>query len=130
GLNLMLENGSWFIRNDPLILQKWNSDVDLLKEDVRNVSVRVKLHGDPVIASSFARLMIALWDKMELKDNIMVVTPKIMKEGYYTCTIRVKYEWEPSKCLCCKVFSHTQEECSKNIGLGVAKNLKKPSQTS
>ncbi|GKG41044.1 zinc finger, CCHC-type containing protein, partial [Tanacetum coccineum] len=45
GLNSMLENGLWFIRNHPLILRKWNPDVDLLKEDVVNVLVWVKLHG-------------------------------------------------------------------------------------
>ncbi|GJU94854.1 hypothetical protein Tco_1319610 [Tanacetum coccineum] len=28
----------------------------------------------------------------------------------------------------CKIFGHTQEECPKNPSLGVAKNLKKPSQ--
>nr|GEW33212.1 hypothetical protein [Tanacetum cinerariifolium] len=33
GLNAMLENGSWFIRNNPLILKKWHPDVNLLKED-------------------------------------------------------------------------------------------------
>nr|GEX90410.1 dual specificity protein kinase splA [Tanacetum cinerariifolium] len=48
GLNSMLENGSWFICNHPLILRKWNPDVDLLKEDVGNVPVWVKLHGVPV----------------------------------------------------------------------------------
>ncbi|GKE31719.1 hypothetical protein Tco_1451041 [Tanacetum coccineum] len=63
-------------------------------------------------------------------DTIVVAMPKIMGDGYYTCTARVEYEWEPPMCLCCKVFSHTQEECPKNIGLGVAKNVKKPCQTS
>ncbi|GKD69936.1 hypothetical protein Tco_1324026 [Tanacetum coccineum] len=52
GLNSMLENGQWFIRNHPLNLRKWNSDVDLLKEDVGNVLVWVKLHGVPVMAFS------------------------------------------------------------------------------
>ncbi|GKB96610.1 hypothetical protein Tco_0982747 [Tanacetum coccineum] len=52
GLNSMLENGPWFIRNHPLILRKWNPDVDLLKEDVGNVPVWVKLHGVPVMAFS------------------------------------------------------------------------------
>nr|GEV32665.1 hypothetical protein [Tanacetum cinerariifolium] len=52
GLNSMLENGPWFIRDHPLILRKWNPDVDLLKEDVRNVPVWVKLHGVPVTAFS------------------------------------------------------------------------------
>ncbi|GJV58154.1 RNA-directed DNA polymerase, eukaryota, reverse transcriptase zinc-binding domain protein [Tanacetum coccineum] len=138
GLNSMLENGPWFIRNHPLILRKWNSDVDLLKEDVGNVPVWVKLHGVPITAfsedglsaiatkvgtplmldsytsgmclqswgkSSYARVMIELRADMELKDPLW---------------------W----CSCCKIFGHTQEECPKNIGLGMVKNLKKPSQTS
>ncbi|GJV76826.1 copia protein [Tanacetum coccineum] len=79
GLNSMLENGPWFIRNHPLILRKWNPNIDLLKEDVGNVR------------SSYARAMIELRSDVELKDTIV-------------------------------------EECPKNIGLGVAKNLKKPSQ--
>ncbi|GKB97025.1 putative reverse transcriptase domain-containing protein [Tanacetum coccineum] len=52
GLDAMLENGPWFIRNNPLILKKWNPDVNLLKEDVGNVPVWVKLHGVPVTAFS------------------------------------------------------------------------------
>nr|GFA06098.1 hypothetical protein [Tanacetum cinerariifolium] len=44
------------------------------------------------------------------------------EEGYYTCTVHVKYEWKPSSCSCCKVFGHTQEEYPKNIGVGVATN--------
>ncbi|GJT64350.1 zf-BED domain-containing protein [Tanacetum coccineum] len=45
GLDSMLKNDPWFIRNNPLILKKWNPDVNLLKEDVGNVPVWVKLHG-------------------------------------------------------------------------------------
>ncbi|GKG46271.1 putative reverse transcriptase domain-containing protein, partial [Tanacetum coccineum] len=52
GLDAMLENGPWFIRNNPLIQKKWNPDVNLLKEDVGNVLVWVKLHGGPVTAFS------------------------------------------------------------------------------
>ncbi|GJR60277.1 copia protein [Tanacetum coccineum] len=81
GLNAMLENGPWFIRNHPLILKKWNPNVNLLKEAVGNIPGR----------SSYARAMIELRADVELKDTIV-------------------------------------EECPKNPGLGVAKNLKKPSQ--
>ncbi|GJS58734.1 retrotransposon protein, putative, unclassified [Tanacetum coccineum] len=42
GLDAILENGPWFIRNNPLILKKWNPDVNLLKEDVGNVPVYTK----------------------------------------------------------------------------------------
>ncbi|GJT78386.1 retrotransposon protein, putative, ty1-copia subclass [Tanacetum coccineum] len=52
GLNAMLENGPWFIRIHPIILKKWIPDVNLLKEDVRNVLVWVKLHGVPVTTFS------------------------------------------------------------------------------
>ncbi|GJU92931.1 putative reverse transcriptase domain-containing protein [Tanacetum coccineum] len=49
-LDAMLENGRWFIRNNPLILRKWHPDVNLMKEDVGTILVWVKLHGVPVTA--------------------------------------------------------------------------------
>ncbi|GKF26670.1 hypothetical protein Tco_0082564 [Tanacetum coccineum] len=55
--------------------------------------------------------------------------PKITREGYHTCNIRVEYEWKPPRCACCKVFGHVPEECTKNTGAGATKNLKKTSQT-
>nr|GEU39392.1 hypothetical protein [Tanacetum cinerariifolium] len=48
----MLENGPWFIQNNPLILKKWHPDENLLKEDVNTVLVLVKLYGVPVTAFS------------------------------------------------------------------------------
>ncbi|GJS81493.1 glucomannan 4-beta-mannosyltransferase 9-like protein [Tanacetum coccineum] len=52
GLDAMLKNGPWFIRNNPLILKKWHPDENLLKEDVSTVLVWVKLHGVPITAFS------------------------------------------------------------------------------
>ncbi|GKE20202.1 hypothetical protein Tco_1431714 [Tanacetum coccineum] len=65
--------------------------------------------------SIYARAMIELRADVELKDNIVVAMPKITREGYYTCNIRVEYEWKPTRCACCKVFGHDQEEYPKNI---------------
>ncbi|GJT46304.1 cytokinin dehydrogenase 3-like protein [Tanacetum coccineum] len=48
----MLENGPWFIQNNPLIVKKWHPDENLLKEDVSTIPVWVKLHGVPVTAFS------------------------------------------------------------------------------
>nr|GEX53950.1 hypothetical protein [Tanacetum cinerariifolium] len=45
-----LENGPWFIWNNPLILKKWHPDENLLKEDVSTIPVWFKLHGVPVTA--------------------------------------------------------------------------------
>ncbi|GJY95335.1 retrovirus-related pol polyprotein from transposon TNT 1-94 [Tanacetum coccineum] len=63
GLNSMLEIGPWFICNHPLILRKWNPDVDLLKDDVGNVPVWVKLYGVPITAFS--------------KDGLSVIATKL-----------------------------------------------------
>ncbi|GJV20959.1 copia protein [Tanacetum coccineum] len=52
GLDAMLKNGPWFIRNNPLILKKWHPDENLLKEDVSTIPVWVKLHGVPVTTFS------------------------------------------------------------------------------
>ncbi|GJY12216.1 RNA-directed DNA polymerase, eukaryota, reverse transcriptase zinc-binding domain protein [Tanacetum coccineum] len=138
GLDAMLENGPWFIRNNPLILKKWHPDEDLLKEDVSTVPVWVKLHGVPVTAFSedgFSTIatklvMIKLRADVELKDNIVVAMPKITREGHYTCNVHVEYEWKPPRCLSCKVFRHIHEKCLKNTGAGKKKTVVKPSQTS
>ncbi|GKE82981.1 beta-caryophyllene synthase, partial [Tanacetum coccineum] len=51
-LDTMLENGPWFIRNNPFILKKWHPDENLLKEDVSTIPVWVKLYDVPVTAFS------------------------------------------------------------------------------
>nr|GEX42998.1 hypothetical protein [Tanacetum cinerariifolium] len=79
---------------------------------------------------SYARVMIELRADVELKDNIVMAMPKITKEGHYTCNVWVEYEWKPPRCLSRKVFGHIHEECSKNIGAGEKKTVKKLSQTS
>nr|GEW80057.1 reverse transcriptase domain-containing protein [Tanacetum cinerariifolium] len=139
GLDAILENGLWFVGNNPLILKKWNPNVNLLKEDVGNVLVWVKLHGVPVTAfsegsfsaiatklgtslmldfytsdkciqswgrSSYARAVIEVQADVELKDNIVVVVPKLIEEGFYTCN----------------------SECPKNIDSDMVKSMKKANQ--
>nr|GFB33874.1 hypothetical protein [Tanacetum cinerariifolium] len=80
------------------------------------------------LRSSYARALIEIRVDVELKDNIVVAMPKLVGEGFYTCNNCVKYEWKPLRCACCKIFGHIQEERPKIIDVGVAKNLKKPSQ--
>ncbi|GJS30736.1 putative reverse transcriptase domain-containing protein [Tanacetum coccineum] len=67
GLDAMLENGSWFIQNNPLILKKWHPDEKLLKEDVSTIPVWVKLHGVPVTAFS--------------DDGLSAIATKLGKDG-------------------------------------------------
>ncbi|GJW73774.1 copia protein [Tanacetum coccineum] len=134
GLDAMLENGPWFIQNNPFILKKWHPDENLLKEDVCTVLVWVKIHGVPVTAFSEDGLSVIatklLQANVKLKDNIIVAMPKITREAHYTCNVRVEYEWKPPRCSSCKVFAHIHKECTKNNGAGEKKTVKKPSQTS
>nr|GEV04783.1 hypothetical protein [Tanacetum cinerariifolium] len=130
GLDAILENGPWFIRSNPLILKKWHPDENLLKEDVRIVTVSVKLHGVPVTAFSDDGLS-AIATKLGtplMLDSYS--TQSWGREGHYTCNVRVEYEWKPHRCSSCKVFGHIHEECPNNTGAGEKKTVKKPSQTS
>ncbi|GJS01635.1 hypothetical protein Tco_0318143 [Tanacetum coccineum] len=79
--------------------------------------------------SSYARALIEVRADVELKDNIVVAMPKLVRDGFYMCNnVRVEYEWKPPKCACCKVLGHIQNNCPKNIDSDVVKNMKKPSQ--
>ncbi|GJS99786.1 putative reverse transcriptase domain-containing protein [Tanacetum coccineum] len=132
GLDAMLENGPWFICNNPLILKKWHPDENLLKEDVSTVPVWVKLHGVPATAFSeddLSAIATKLGTPLMLDSY---ASDKCMQsgKGTYTCNVRVEYEWKPPRCTSCKVFGHIHEECPKNTGAGEKKTVKKPSQTS
>ncbi|GKB69288.1 beta-caryophyllene synthase [Tanacetum coccineum] len=98
GLDAMLENSPWFIRNNPLIMRKWHPDENLSKEDVSTVPVWVNHHGVPftafsedglsAIATKLGHAMLgALWIELrvdlELEDNIVACLPKIIWGDYY-----------------------------------------------
>ena len=48
GVDDVLENGPWLIRNVPIILKPWTLNTNLLKEDLTNVPVWVKFHDVPL----------------------------------------------------------------------------------
>ncbi|GJW47909.1 retrovirus-related pol polyprotein from transposon TNT 1-94 [Tanacetum coccineum] len=50
GLEQVLEQGPWLIRNIPIILTKWSPNLSLTKDKVTKVPVWVKLHKVPVVA--------------------------------------------------------------------------------
>nr|GEX69432.1 hypothetical protein [Tanacetum cinerariifolium] len=67
----MLENCPWFIRKNLLILEKWNLNVNLSKEDVGNVLIWVKLYGVPVIA--FNQAMLELRSRFGLMWSLKII---------------------------------------------------------
>ncbi|GJX48166.1 retrotransposon protein, putative, ty1-copia subclass [Tanacetum coccineum] len=100
GMDSMIENGPWFIRNNPFILKQWNPDVNLLKEDVCNVMVLGKFHGVPMTSFS--------------DDELSAIATNL--------------EWKPPMCSSCQVFGHVLDEGPKHIVSDVEKNLKNPRQ--
>nr|GEV05463.1 hypothetical protein [Tanacetum cinerariifolium] len=99
GFDAMLENGPWFIWNNPLILKKWHPDENLLKEDVSTVPVWVKLYGVPIMAFSEDGLS-AIATKLGTPLMLDSYTSDMCmqswgREGHYTCNVRVEYEWKP-----------------------------------
>ncbi|GJX66474.1 reverse transcriptase domain-containing protein [Tanacetum coccineum] len=138
-LDAMLENGPWFIRNNPLTLKKWNSNVNILKEDVGNVTVWVKLHGVPVTAFSedgLSAIATKLGTPLMLDsytsdmcnqswDRSSYVRPMIEVRAYVKLKDTIVAAMPK---LTGEGLYTCNEECPKNPRLGVLKILKKPSQ--
>nr|GEZ18112.1 hypothetical protein [Tanacetum cinerariifolium] len=51
----------------------------------------------PLGMSSYARVKIEFRAYVEIKENIVVVMPKITREGHYTCNVHVEYKWKPPR---------------------------------
>nr|GEZ23686.1 hypothetical protein [Tanacetum cinerariifolium] len=52
GLEQVMEQGPWLIRNQPLILTQWTPNLNLEKNKVKKVPIWVKIHKVPVVAYS------------------------------------------------------------------------------
>ncbi|GKD95535.1 zinc knuckle CX2CX4HX4C containing protein, partial [Tanacetum coccineum] len=50
GVDDVLENGPWMIRNVPIILNKWTTKANLTKENHSKISLWVKIHDVPLAA--------------------------------------------------------------------------------
>ncbi|XP_022014991.1 uncharacterized protein LOC110914510 [Helianthus annuus] len=50
GMDQMLEDGPWMIRNVPIILKQWSASTKLEKEELKSILVWVKMHDVPLAA--------------------------------------------------------------------------------
>ncbi|GJZ67447.1 putative reverse transcriptase domain-containing protein [Tanacetum coccineum] len=137
GLNAMLEIGPWFIPNNPLILKKWHSYVNLLKEDVGSVPVWVKLHGVPVTAFSEDGLS-AISTKLGTPLMLDSYTSNMFmqswgKSSYARAMIKLRADVELKDKIVAAMPKITREgyyTCNIHVECtGKTKNLKKTSQT-
>nr|GFC62563.1 hypothetical protein [Tanacetum cinerariifolium] len=84
-MEAMLENGPWLICNVPLILRKQYPMANVSKEDLKSN------HGS-------TRAMIDLRADVELKGTLVVAVPNIEGNGRILHSIRIEYEWKPTRC--------------------------------
>ncbi|GJT07614.1 zinc knuckle CX2CX4HX4C containing protein [Tanacetum coccineum] len=111
GLDDVMENGPWMIRNSPIILKKWSIDTCLCKEELTYIPAWVKIHD----RSSFARCLIEIDVKDVLKESLTMGVPLIKGMGYTIETVTVEYEWKPPRCDLCKIFGHVHDHCPKKV---------------
>ena len=65
--------------------------------------------------SSFARCLIEVDSHSDLLDTVTIGFPSLTGEGFIKESIRVEYEWRPPRCNLCKIFGHTQDQCSEKV---------------
>ncbi|GJU66176.1 trichome birefringence-like protein 3 [Tanacetum coccineum] len=118
GLEEVLKQGSWLIRNIPLMLTKWSP-----KDKVTKVSIWVKLNKVPVVAYSEDGLSLIATQignpvMLDVFTSAMCVdVPNINDEvvSHTLEKIKVEYEWKPPHCLECHVFGHAADQCPKHV---------------
>ncbi|GJT80255.1 hypothetical protein Tco_1054597 [Tanacetum coccineum] len=124
GMEQVLENGPWIIKNVLMILNVWSPDASLKKEDLTRAPVWVKLHNVPIAAFtedglkswgciSYARALIEINSEQVLKDDLVVAIPLLNILGYTKETVSIEYEWQPPRCESCKIFGHSDDQCPK-----------------
>ncbi|GKD14418.1 alpha/beta hydrolases superfamily protein, partial [Tanacetum coccineum] len=87
GMDSMLENGLWLIRNVQLILKKWTPGANIINEDVCNIPVWVKFHDIPKTIFTDDGLFEALakpkfrWMRIKLWSNELCSTTRAETRG-------------------------------------------------
>nr|XP_043625572.1 uncharacterized protein LOC122596998 [Erigeron canadensis] len=125
GMKEVLDGGPWLIRNIPIFLRKWSPTVQLKKEEIKEISVWVKIHNVPIAAysddgltwgrSSYARALIDISANDAFKDVLSIAIPELDGDGFTKETMKVEYESKPPMCPNCCVFGHQTDSCPKQV---------------
>jgi hypothetical protein len=133
----VLERAPWHMANRPLVLKRWQPNMQFLKDDLARVPVWVRLYNVPLeywtikglscVASAIGVPLHAdhttLLRKRLSYARVCVeidASKTLVKEYDLRCpnglfiTISAEYEWIPSKCSNCNVFGHTTALCATN----------------
>ncbi|GJY67502.1 hypothetical protein Tco_0469740, partial [Tanacetum coccineum] len=119
GLEKVLEQGPWMIRNQPLFLTKWTPNLALSKDNVTKPilldAFTSSMCKDPWSRIGYARTMIEISAEKDLNREVKMAIPIIDGEGYTMETMKVEYDRKPPCCSECHVFGHADEQCPKRV---------------
>ncbi|GKC16208.1 zinc knuckle CX2CX4HX4C containing protein [Tanacetum coccineum] len=119
GLEFIVNNGPWMVKNKPLIVQKW---------DINGISALASRVGRPLVMDNvtasmckmgigrvgFARVLVEVNANKPLPDEIKIVYKNGSKEEICRKTVKVLYDWKPP----CRdnycVFGHFTRQCGRN----------------
>ncbi|GJT12436.1 zinc knuckle CX2CX4HX4C containing protein [Tanacetum coccineum] len=116
GMEQVLENGPCLNRLVPTILNTWMPNTKLKKDEITAAPVWVKLHNVPIVAYSKVGLtLIEVSSKKALMESLVMAIPFQNRSGHSMETIKIEYEWQPSRCDTCKIFDHIDDQCPKKV---------------
>ncbi|KAI3802202.1 hypothetical protein L1987_30332 [Smallanthus sonchifolius] len=81
GMDQLLEDGPWMIKNVPIILNEWSPSVSVVKEDTTSVPVWVKMHDVPLPAFTEDGLSL-LASKVGVPKRLDSYTAKMCVESW------------------------------------------------
>ncbi|XP_074289212.1 uncharacterized protein LOC141614360 [Silene latifolia] len=132
----VLASGHFLFNNKPLVIKAWRPDIELEKENIKNLPAWIRLNGLhlkfrgnslPKIANlvvtyvksvtateqktrlGFARVMMELKLGQKFPEKI-----KFLDEKKQVIYVPVVYEWKPSVCTKCNQIGHDQDKCRKH----------------
>ncbi|GJU07090.1 retrovirus-related pol polyprotein from transposon TNT 1-94, partial [Tanacetum coccineum] len=91
GLEQVLEQGPWLIRNIPIILTKWSPNLSLTKDKVTKIHVM-----------GYARALTEVSTEKELKKEVIMAVPEVEGTGHTNVKI-------------CHVFGNNVDLCPKRV---------------
>nr|GEU70751.1 hypothetical protein [Tanacetum cinerariifolium] len=88
-----------------------------ISEQVENANVVLSLATFTAAQQRmrFARALIMVSAKKELKQEVIMVVLEVEGTGHTHVKIQVKYEWKPPLCNECHVFRHNLKQCPKHV---------------
>ncbi|GJU27727.1 zinc knuckle CX2CX4HX4C containing protein [Tanacetum coccineum] len=111
GLEDVLKNGPWMIRNSPIILKKWTINSRLCKEELTRIPVWVKIHDFPIQVFSKDGLSFIA----SQIESLTMGVPLIDEPGFTIETVSIEYEWKPPCYNLCKIFGHVLDHYAKKV---------------